>query len=45
MTISAKQPGDSGYRHSKHVGKIFHRLIEQMVVRKAESYNEIIGIL
>ena len=29
-------------RRSRHVGKIFHRLIEQMVVRKAKSYNEVI---
>ena len=29
-------------RRSKHVGKIFHRLVEQMVVRKAESYNKIV---
>lgn len=31
-------------RRSRHVGKIFHRLIEQMVVRKAESYGDIVGI-
>jgi len=24
------------------VGKIFHRLVEQLVVHKAKSYNEII---
>jgi len=29
-------------RRSKYVGKIFHRLIEQMAVRQAESYNEIV---
>lgn len=29
-------------RRSMHVGKIFHRLIEQTVVHKAKSYNEII---
>jgi transposase-like protein len=28
-------------RRSAHVGKIFHRLIEQMVVHKARSYAEI----
>jgi len=30
-------------RRSKHVGKIFHRLIEQIVVHKAESYREIVN--
>ena len=29
-------------RRSKHVGKVFHRLVEQIVIHKAESYNEII---
>ena len=29
-------------RRSRHVGKIFHRLIEQLVVHKAKSYNEIV---
>jgi len=29
-------------RRSRHVGKIFHRLVEQLVVHKAKSYNEII---
>jgi len=29
-------------RRSAHVGKIFHRLIEQMAVHKAKSYNEIV---
>jgi len=28
-------------RRSRHVGKIFHRLIEQMVVHKAKTYKEI----
>ncbi len=31
-------------RRSKYVGKIFHRLIEQMAVRQAESYSEIVKI-
>lgn len=31
-------------RRSKHVGKIFQRLIEEMVMLKTESDNEIIGI-
>lgn len=30
-------------RRSMHVGKIFHRLIEQIVVHKAESYREIVN--
>lgn len=29
-------------RRSRHVGKIFHRLAEQLVVHKARSYNEIV---
>ena len=29
-------------RRSRHVGKIFHRLVEQLVVHKAKSYNEIV---
>lgn len=30
-------------RRSMHIGKIFHRLMEQMVVRKAETYREIVN--
>jgi transposase-like protein len=30
-------------RRSAHVGKIFHRLIEQMVVHKAKSYGQIVN--
>ena len=30
-------------RRSRHVGKIFHRLVEQLVVHNAKSYNEIIA--
>jgi hypothetical protein len=26
-----------------HVGKIFHRLIEQMVIHKAKTYSEIVN--
>ncbi len=29
-------------RRSRHVGKIFHRLIEQMVIQKAKPYGEIV---
>lgn len=29
-------------RRSRHVGKIFHRLVEQMVVHKAKSYTTIV---
>jgi transposase-like protein len=32
-------------RRSMHVGKIFHRLIEQMVVHKAKSYSQIVNAL
>jgi transposase-like protein len=28
-------------RHSEHVGKLFHRLAEQLVLRQAETYPEI----
>lgn len=28
-------------RHSRHVGKLFHRLAEQLVLRQAETYPEI----
>jgi len=31
-------------RRSRYVGKIFHRLVEQMVVRKAKTYREIVAI-
>lgn len=30
-------------RRSRHVGKIFHRLVEQLVVHKAKSYAEIVA--
>jgi transposase-like protein len=30
-------------RRSMHVGKIFHRLMEQMVIRKAKTYREIVN--
>jgi transposase-like protein len=30
-------------RRSMHVGKIFHRLIEQMVIHKAKPYGEIVN--
>lgn len=30
-------------RRSIHVGKIFHRLMEQMVIRKAKTYREIVN--
>lgn len=30
-------------RRSRHVGKIFHRLIEQMVIHKAKPYGEIVN--
>ena len=30
-------------RRSRHVGKIFHRLIEQIVIHKAKSYDEIVN--
>jgi transposase-like protein len=30
-------------RRSKHVGKIFYRLMEQMVLRKAKGYKEIVN--
>ena len=30
-------------RRSKHVGKIFFRLMEQMVVHKAKAYREIVS--
>jgi transposase-like protein len=30
-------------RRSRHVGKIFHRLVEQLVVHKAKSYKEIVA--
>ena len=30
-------------RKSRHVGKIFHRLLEQLVLRQAQTYQEIIG--
>ena len=30
-------------RRSRHVGKIFHRLVEQIVIHKAESYDEIVN--
>jgi transposase-like protein len=30
-------------RRSMHVGKIFHRLMEQMVLRKAKTYREIVN--
>ena len=29
-------------RKSRHVGKIFHRLVEQLVLRKALTYRDII---
>jgi transposase-like protein len=29
-------------RRSMHVGKIFHRLVEQMVIHKAKTYREIV---
>lgn len=29
-------------RRSRHVGKIFHRLMEQLVLRKAKTYEEIV---
>lgn len=31
-------------RHSRHVGKIFRRLVEQMVIHKAKSYKEIANL-
>ena len=30
-------------RRSRHVGKIFHRLTEQLVVHKAKSYKQIVA--
>lgn len=30
-------------RRSKHVGKIFYRLMEQMVLRKAKGYKDIVN--
>ncbi len=30
-------------RRSLHVGKIFHRLVEQMVIHKAKTYREIVA--
>ena len=30
-------------RRSMHVGKIFYRLMEQMVLRKAKGYREIVN--
>lgn len=30
-------------RRSRHDGKIFHRLVEQLVIHKATSYHEIVG--
>jgi transposase-like protein len=30
-------------RRSMHVGKIFHRLIEQMVIHKAKPYSEVVN--
>jgi hypothetical protein len=29
-------------RRSMHVGKIFHRLVEQMVIHKAKTYRELV---
>jgi hypothetical protein len=30
-------------RRSMHIGEIFHRLMEQMVIRKAMTYLEIVN--
>ena len=30
-------------RRSRHVGKIFHRLAEQLVLRQAQTYQDIVN--
>jgi transposase-like protein len=30
-------------RRSQHIGKVFHRLLEQLVIRQASTYKEIVG--